>query len=244
MKNLYAYLSETEKEYPYRLRTVADIDLNDFEVIKKLLSRYELVEISNPKTTVIQSNPIDFPAYSMVGVTIIDFKTAIPVSVYYVQEEIRKMLSLNSSEIIIRGQNDPYEIQELIQCEETFEDSDGKPLLSNDPEYHEYNYDVDGGKQYYGDKYNQSLLDYIAASEKEKSDGVYETQPENQKKEIFSFLKNPTEGAEFNKDIDCVKPSSKFDIKSKKDAPAETSAYGNFDSISRKNEFKRKLKGE
>lgn len=243
MKNLYAYLSETEKEYPYRLRTIAEIDLNDFEKIKKILSRYELIEISDPKSTVIQSNPVDFPSFNMVSVTIIDFKTGIPVSCYYLQEEIRKILSLNNYEIIIRGQNDPYEIQEYIQCEETFEESNGEPLLSTDVKYNEYNYDVDDGKQYYGDKYNQSLLNYIASAEKEKSDGVYELQPENQKKSLFSWMNEKSEDAEYNDGYDCVKPVSKNNIGKGVEAPVNVSAYGNFDSNLRRNEFKRDLKG-
>lgn len=243
MKNLYAYLSETEKEYPYRIRSVADISVGDFDIIKKLLGRYELLEITDPKVTVLQSNPIDFPAYMMVGVTIIDFKTAIPVSCYYVQEEIRKALSINSSEIIVRGINDPYEIQEYLQCEETFEDSLDKPLLSTDVKYDEYNYDVDDGKQFYGDDYNKSLLNYIASAEKEKSNGIYELQPENQKNGIFDWLNKPSEGAKYNDGYDCVKPVSKNDVKSDIKPPANVSAYGNFDSNLRKNEFKRKLKG-
>lgn len=243
MKNLYAYLSETEKEYPYRLRTIADIDLDDFEKIKKLLARYELIEISDPRSTVLQSNPVDFPSFNMVSVTIIDFKTGLPVSCYYLQEEIRKILSLNNYELVIRGQNDPYEIQEYIQCEETFEDSIGEPLLSTGVKYNEYNYDVDGGKQYYGDKYNQSLLNYLASADKEKSDGIDDLQPENQDKGLFSWMKKPSEKAEYNKNYDCVKPVSKRDIESNVDAPVNVSAYGNFDSNLRRDEFKRKLKG-
>lgn len=243
MKNLYAYLSETEKEYPYRIRTVATLSMDDFEKIKKLLSRYELIEISDPKVTVLQSNPIDFPSFNMVNVTIIDFKTALPVSGYFVQEEIRKALSLNNYELLVRGQNDPYEIQELIQSEETFEESSGKPLLSSDVDYNEYNYDVDEGNQYYGDKYNQSLMRYIASAEKQKSDGVCEIQPENQNKGLFSWMKNKSEGAEYNKDYDCLKPVSKNDVESDVKPPANVTAYGNFDSNLRRNEFKRIIGG-
>lgn len=243
-KNFYAYLSDTEKEYVYRIRTVVPISKEDIKVLEKVLSKYEVVSISSPRETSLQSAPVDFPSFSMVRVTIIDFITRIPVSNYYVQEEIRKAFGLNNYEINVRGKNDPVEIQEILKDAETLEDSIDSPLLSTNPEYKEYNYDVDSGKQYYGDDYNKSLLSYIAAKEKEKVDGISDLQPENQDKKLFSWLGQKTEGSEWNKDYDTVKPVSKNDIKGNPPEPAEVSPYGNFDSSLRLKEFKRTSKGD
>ena len=246
MKSFYEYLSETEKTYSYRLRTIVPLDERGIEKIKMILTRYDVCFFDGPRETIMQDAPIDFPAYSMVNVYIIDFSTHIPASTYMIQEQIRKSLNLNNTQILVRGINDPCELQEIGMEYNDLEKSIDGPLLSTDVNYKEYNYDFDDGKQYYGDEYNQNLLFYIAKIASEKSDGVVSPQPENQKSNIFDWLKDKVDAGDFNSEIDCVKPVSKNNL-SKKDikkitAPANVSPYGNFDSIGRLGEYLRTRK--
>lgn len=246
MKSFYAYLSETEKTYSYRMRTIVPLSELDIEKIKTILSKYDVCYFDGPRETIMQESPVDFPAYNMVNVYLIDFSTHIPASGYMLQEQIRKSLSINNSQLIIRGENDPNELQVVSNEYNDLETSIGKPLLSTSPIYDEYDYNFDHGEQYYGDEYNQKLLDYLAKVAYEKSDGIQDIQPENQKEGMFGWLKGKVDSGEFNKDHNCVTPVSKNNLTKRQikntKPPAETSPYGNFDSVGRRGEFKRTLK--
>ncbi|AXH72761.1 MAG: hypothetical protein [Caudoviricetes sp.] len=246
MKSFYAYLSETEKTYSYRMRTIVQLSETDIKKIKTILSKYDVCYFDGPRETIMQESPIDFPAYNMVNVHIIDFKTKIPASCYMIQEQIRKSLSINNSQIIIRGENDPTELQELSDEYNDLETSIGKPLLSTSPVYDEYNYDFDKDVQYYGDEYNQKLLTYLAALAAAKSDGVVDVQPENQKEKAFSWMNAKVDDGVFNDGHDGVTPVSKNNLSKKQikkiKEPVEVSPYGNIDSTLRFGEFKRTKK--
>lgn len=249
MKSFYAYLAETEKTYSYRMRTIVQLSDTDIKKIKTILSKYDLCDFIGPSETIMQESPVDFPAYNMVNVYIIDFKTHIPASCYMIQEQIRKSLSINNSQLIIRGENDPTELQELSDEYNDLETSIGKPLLSTDPEYDEYNYSFDKDKKYYGDEYNQSLLTYLAVKASEKSDGISDyVQPENQKPKAFDWMNKKIDDGEFNKGHDGVTPVSKNNLTKKQikkvTEPVEVSPYGNIDSTIRFGEFKRTKKGD
>lgn len=246
MKSFYAYMSETEKTYSYRMRTIVKLSDNDIKKIQTILSKYNVCYFDGPRETIMQESPIDFPAYNMVNVYIIDFKTHIPASGYMIQEQIRKSLNINNSQIIVRGENDPSELQEINLDLENFEDSLGKPLLDTTPEYEEYNYNFDDGKQYYGDEYNKNFLLYLAKISALKDDGIQTLQPENQKQSMFGWLKDKVDDGIFNKDHDGITPISKNNLTKKEikkiTPPANVSPYGNFDSTVRLGEFNRKTK--
>lgn len=229
--NFRDYLAESQKTYKYRLKSVTDFtDEDTFSRIENYLQRYKLLDMSLPFKTMIQKTPLDFPEFSNVEVFMIDFETAFPLSSYVASEEIRTLLNIPGGMVVIRGANEPIEIEtKLIDQKAEVNDKAAekgmKPasLLGVDSQYPKSEQGIDG-QNYYGNSYNSRFLETLKDIEDSRKPEKFDApQP------LFSWLnmpKNPLEpvqdDANFNSDIDNPKVE-----KEDKDA-MEVAPTGNF----------------
>jgi hypothetical protein len=163
------YLSESEKSYKYRIKTVA-VDLSESEILDRIefyLQRFKLIDMSRPFKTILQKVPLDFPNVTNAEVYMIDIETAFPLSSYVAAQELRVLLGIPENLLVVRGANEPIEIEtQLInQKQEVADAAEEKdlvpaPLLNTEPVYPDSEQTA-AGQNYYGDSYNSRLLDTL-----------------------------------------------------------------------------------
>ena len=227
MKTFFQYLAESTKEYKYRLKTIVELNDEDLKKLETCLKKYDLVTISKPKKTIFQKKPRDFPGVEGAEVFIVDFTLRMPVTSYSMSLEFRKLLEIHENHIVVRGENEPVELeaQKMIADLEA-EEKENKALL-DDEVYSEFN---EPQEVAYGDEYNRKLLSYLAqvASDRDQKQEVEQTGPV---KALFGWLKDETKPSEdFNKDIDSVKPVHRKTKKpgGKTDVPNKSDVHGNY----------------
>ncbi len=231
MPSFFDYLVDSTKEFHYRIKTVVPID-DAMDKIEYLLSKYDLVSMDGPKRTIMQSHPYDFPNLPAAEIYIIDVVTHIAISPFILQQELRHVLGVTNTDVVVRGKNDPNELQitgqeELVAADVKAMKDNLRPrsLLSTDPRYPEYE-KILPDEPIAGNQYTKRFLKYLAKVAAERATVVPEVQPEKQR--MFSYLKGMLFDPEYYKDSPdakpvAVKPGTKIEPLPK------TSPYGNFD---------------
>src|SRR4051812_48767558 len=112
--DLKKYIAESERSYNYRLKTIVELDDDAMDRIERIAMKYQPLSLSRPRATMLQSNPLDFTNISEIPVTqvwIVDMELALPVSSYALGQEIRRSLACHERYVIVRGANDPTEVE-------------------------------------------------------------------------------------------------------------------------------------
>jgi hypothetical protein len=216
------------------MKAVVDLSEGDtLDRIETYLQRFKLVDISRPFKTILQKAPLDFPNVQNAEVFMIDFETAFPLSSYVAAEELRTLLNIPGGSIVVRGANEPIEIETKLlnqkaEVEEAAEKKDLKPapLLNTDSQYPESEQGTDG-QNYYGNSYNSRFLDTIKEIEDSRKATKFDPPAP-----LFKWLEMPKKSNEpvqpevnFNSDIEMPKVE-----KADKDA-REVSPNGNFSTL-------------
>ena len=224
MKTFYHYLAEAEKTYKYRVKTVVEANDDFLDRMERALVKYDLVDVSRPKKTIVQYYPRDFRDVEAGEVYIIDIETRMPASSAVLQQELVSALECAARFIVVRGENEPAELEsvKLAADLENGEDAEPAEALLNDAEYGEV--ENKEPEQDFGDDYNERLLGYLAkvTAENDKTTIV----PENGEK-MFNWLKDVTPGEDFNKDIDAPKPVHRSDAKMNAKDPTRVGSQKN-----------------
>ena len=165
MTNFKQYLSESTKEYDYKIKVAGDLSEDFAARLETSLKKYEVKSLSKGKKTPIQEVPLDFPNLKNESVTIFELKTLYPASVFEMHSYISNSMRLQPNQLVVRKPNEPTEqYQEEMKTKET---SEFKSVLQN-VEY------KDAPKikadEVYGDKANQSLLKELLKARKEKTE--------------------------------------------------------------------------
>lgn len=203
--NLKKYIAESERTYTYRLKTIVPLDDYAMDRIEQVCMRHQPIDISRPRKTIMQKNPIDFKNVDHAEVWIVDFEFGLPISSYVFAEQIRHALAADKRHIIVRGSNDPNEVESerLVAAEELGAEAAEKGLtpegLLKDAEYSEV--EAVDGAELYGKKHNDRLLDYLRTVQKEREEKSKVDAPSP----LFKWMDMP-KGAEdddmaFNADI-------------------------------------------
>ena len=228
MKSFYEYLSGVKKEYKYKLKLAVQVDDSVLDRVEKVLKRYDLIDISKPKKSILQRNEVDFPNLGPVESWSMTIVTDRPFVVQALTNEISKALNISEQHIRVRGENEPVAVEERFAEEfAAIEDKAGdmKPatLLGND-EVEEPTVVA------YGDNYNQSLLNYLGQLQANRAE---EMEKASDHKSMFGWLDSQTaiEDGGFNTETGGIRPVSGSTLSAKEaKAPLDTAPSGNFDS--------------
>lgn len=90
MKKFQEYLAESERTYNYRIKIVGDTPPGFVKELEEKLKQFEIVKISAPKTTPVQSKPADFPAFANDRVTHMDVEFRYPA----IEPQIKQLAQL------------------------------------------------------------------------------------------------------------------------------------------------------
>ncbi|MNK33327.1 hypothetical protein D3C87_518070 [compost metagenome] len=227
MKNFYEYLSSVKREYRYKIKLAVAVDDAVLDKIEKVLKRYDVLEISKPKKSILQRNEIDFPDAGPVETWTINIVTERPLVAQSLTNDLKKGLNVAEVFIRVRGENEPVAVEgrfvdEIHGVLDEAGDSEPATLLGNDEV-------VEPQIVAYGDDYNQSLLNYLAQVQANRAEE--QTQAMGHKS-MFGWLdsKTATEDAAFNAEHAGIRPVSGSTLKAKEaKAPLNTAPTGNFD---------------
>lgn len=219
------YLAESEKTYRYRIKTVVPVDATMIASVEAHMKRYNLISVSKLSKTILQKQPLDFSSVQNREVFMLDIELGLPVSSYVIQRELVGVLGIPGDYMVVRGENDPMEIQTDIANQQAAIDAQAEKkgltpaaLLTTNPDYPDADQTVDG-QNYYGDAYNGRLLGYL----KELSDKRQEEQKVDAPAPLFKWLDmpKPEKAEDFNADL-------KADQKPADKDAHKVGTYGNF----------------
>jgi hypothetical protein len=185
MKTFKEYLSESKKQYDFRVKVAGDFTTEQEDSLKTLLGRYNLSGFKKTAKTPIQELPLDFPQVKNCEVSIYEVSVDYPVTQYELTEYLTAELGVNKQNLVVRKPGEPTE-----EYQTPVEPREG--ALLDDPDYKE---SPDAQfEDYYGDKYNTGFV-------KELND-ILKLQRKARGEEI------PTEGAaKFNTDAEVKQES-------------------------------------
>ena len=185
MKTFKEYLSESKKQYDFRVKVAGDFTTEQEDTLKSLLGRYSLSGFKKTAKTPIQQLPLDFPQVKNCEVSIYEVSVDYPTTQHELTEYLTAELGVNKQNLVVRKPGEPTE-----EYQTPVEPREG--ALLDDPDYKEA-----GNAQfedYYGDKYNTGFV-------KELND-ILKLQRKARGEEI------PTEGAaKFNTDAEVKQES-------------------------------------
>lgn len=72
MKNFQEYLTESAKNYEYRIKIAGDLDDDAVTALEKELARFDVIKLSKPKKTPVLKSPAGFPELQNQEIHIMD----------------------------------------------------------------------------------------------------------------------------------------------------------------------------
>lgn len=131
MKSLKHYLTESEKSYDFRIRSIVEMSNDQMDKLETFLDKYSVERVKAPRKTIMQRAPRGFGDIGPAEVYIIDITTKLPVSPAVLHEEISRKLGVGLGSIRVHSM---LEDQEMWDDEYESGYEKGKSVLS-DAEY-------------------------------------------------------------------------------------------------------------
>ena len=85
MSTFTQYLTESAKQYDYKIKVAGDLDKDFADKLETALGKFDVAKFSAGKSYPIQETPLDFPQFKNTNVTIFDATTNYPVSAFEIQ---------------------------------------------------------------------------------------------------------------------------------------------------------------
>lgn len=148
-KTFKEYLSESKKQYDFRVKVAGEFTTEQESTLKDLLNRYSVSGFKKTATTPIQALPLDFPQVKNCEVSIFEVTLDYPTTQQELTEYLATELGVGKSHLVVRRPGEPSE-----EYQTTGEKREG--ALLDDPDYKEA-----GNPQfedYFGDKYNTGFV--------------------------------------------------------------------------------------
>ena len=160
MKKFQEYLAESERTYNYRIKIVGDVPGDFTKALKEKLKQFDVVKMTEVKTTHVQAKPADFPAHANDRVSSMDVEFRYPAIEPQVQQ-LAQLLGLNPNRI--RLLTTAYE-DSMAEEKEKIEDQN-KDLLA-DTDYPAPDAEQKAlSKDYSADPYQHAVLKNAYRSE-------------------------------------------------------------------------------
>ena len=126
MKPFAKYLAESERTYNYRIKVVGDVPDGFFKELKEKCAQFDVVKMSDAKSTPVRKVIPDFPAFPNQPMKIVDVEFKYPAIEPQIKQ-LAQILGLDPNRIVMMGT--PYE-QSLDVENEKIED-ENKDLLNS-----------------------------------------------------------------------------------------------------------------
>lgn len=167
MKSFKDYLTESKKQYDFRIKIAGDFTAEQEDSLKSALDKYAVSGFKKAGKTPIQALPLDFPQVKNCEVSIYEVTLDYPTTQFELTEYIANNCGISKAHLAVRRPGEPSE-------EYQHEEPKREGALLNDPTYKEA-----GNPQfedYYGDKYNsgfvKELNDILKLQRKERGEQI------------------------------------------------------------------------
>tara|TARA_Y100000114_G_scaffold51739_3_gene47240 strand:- start:7392 stop:7901 length:510 start_codon:yes stop_codon:yes gene_type:complete len=150
MKSFKQYLTESKKEYKFRIKYAGTLTDSQLDRIELALGKYSVIDMSKPKVTPIQEHPMDFQTLKNSEVSLIDVTVNYPSTPEIIRNELQEYAALHGSYLLVMNADHPEEIAREEDAKLP-DDQEYKPLL--DSEYEDKKQDAT-----FGDEYNANML--------------------------------------------------------------------------------------
>lgn len=232
MKTFHSYLSESTREFSFRVKTLVEIDDVFLDKMERALRKYNVIDVSAPKRTAAQKNPMDFPHVDGLSeVYMVDIILGVPASSLVLVQDIRNQIAMPEGQIVVRGKDEAVELQNTVEkaASDMAKEAAGRGLvpsaLLNDKDYSEA---VETEVQY-GNEYNANFTGYLAQIAANREEITFDGEVVK-KTPRFAWLKKE-EAQDFNADIKDAPKIAKAKTGKKPVAPTDVHHTGvNLDS--------------
>jgi hypothetical protein len=129
MKPFARYLAESERTYNYRIKVVGEVPAGFFKELKDKCAQFDVVKMSEPKSTPVRKVIPDFPAFPNQSMNIVDVEFKYPAIEPQIKQ-LAQILGLDPNRIVMNTAG--YE--ESLNVENNKIEDENKDLL-NDPTY-------------------------------------------------------------------------------------------------------------
>ena len=126
MKPFAKYLAESERTYNYRIKVVGDVPAGFFKELEDKCAQFDIVKMSNAKSTPVRKQIPDFPAFPNQSMNIVDVEFKYPAIEPQIKQ-LAQILGLDPNRIVMN--TTPYE--ESLDTEATKIDTENKDLLTD-----------------------------------------------------------------------------------------------------------------
>ena len=114
------------------------------------LGKYNVTDMTKPKTTPIQEHPMDFQTLKNSEVSMIDVTVNYPTTSAVMRNELTEFAGISGSHLVVINAEHPEEIARE-EAADFDEDKEYEPLLNSE-------YAEDKKDPSFGDKYNENML--------------------------------------------------------------------------------------
>ena len=101
MKPFAKFLTESKKQYAFRVKLACECSADQLADLKTALDKYSVAAMSQPKETPIAETHANFPHLKNVKLTIIDILTDYPANPVQIREMVRDVLAIAESHIMV-----------------------------------------------------------------------------------------------------------------------------------------------
>lgn len=169
MKTFREYLSESKKQFAFRVKIAGDVPEKFAENLKKHLSDVNCTSFSEGKKMPIASLPLDFPDHEDgKEVTTFEVVTEYPTTPDQIATHIVEM-GLDRHCFRVKTVNDPSELEQ----EEFVAEKSGESLLGVDVK------DKIKAKDYFGDEFNKGFLQQLSKDAKARKKELGQNETKN-----------------------------------------------------------------
>ena len=134
MKNFKQYLTESEKSYNWKIRIAGEIPEDCSDKMKMALGKFDLANLSSPKTSPIQETPLDFPQIQNCEVHTWDAELKYPTTGPVLEKLLMDVCRVHDNHIVVRGEHEPLEAYQEKKDDKPYEVLMTKEDMGGDPE--------------------------------------------------------------------------------------------------------------
>lgn len=120
MKTFTQYLTESAQTYEYKIKVAGGCDADCIKHLEEKLGRYDIIKMTEPKTTPVMEDPMDFPGVKNMEVCMFEVELNYPAG----QQELYAMLEACTNKpqsqikIVTKQFADSWENNEGAEAEE------------------------------------------------------------------------------------------------------------------------------
>lgn len=110
MKDFKQYLVEATQEYKFKVKLAMPLEDSTTDMIERVLGKYDVVDITKPKTTPIQEHPMDFQNLRNSEVTMFEVTLNYPTTPSTLHQDLVNLVGIPGSHLVVINSAHPEEV--------------------------------------------------------------------------------------------------------------------------------------